>query len=314
MGYMKIFKGQRMSKSLKETKEENSGEQSIMEFYYPNTSSFIGLFSYLSTFNNEGNLIVSENGIEYNNSSYADIVLNHVEFSPAKCAFRYIPRTKDQKSSDVADIDISEDDDSLILGIDINSFVNSLRSILDYNQNSQLLLKCEDSKSIKIKTCSELMTNNNNSSYAHIQTQPIIRNYLDVPEIRKHVSITARIKNFCKSMAVISGNKNSSITMSVYENSLVFDIISTNNSLNLRKVIGDYSAEKECKGRFIVQPEILKNLSKISNVTNSKILGIYFSEDYRIMNIRVPLYENCGELNIYMNLQPSLIKEKLEKE
>lgn len=301
-----------MSKSLKESKE-NSGEQSIMEFYYPNTSSFIGLFSYLSTFNNEGNLIVSENGIEYNNSSYSDIVLNHVEFSPVKCAFRYTPRTKDQKSSDVSDIDISEDDDSLILGIDINSFVNSLRSILDYNQNSQLLLKCEDTKSIKIKTCSELMTNNN-SSYAHIQTQPIIRNYLDVPEIRKHVSITARIKNFCKSMATISGNKNSSITMSVYENSLVFDIISTNNSLNLRKVIGDYSAEKECKGRFVVQPEILKNLSKISNVTNSKILGIYFSEDYRIMNIRIPLYENCGELNIYMNLHPSLIKEKSEKE
>lgn len=297
-----------MSKSLKESKE-NSGEQSIMEFYYPNTSSFIGLFSYLSTFNNEGNLIVSENGIEYNNSSYSDIVLNHVEFSPVKCAFRYTPRTKDQKSSDVSDIDISEDDDNLILGIDINSFVNSLRSILDYNQNSQLLLKCEDSKSIKIKTCSELMTHNN-SSYAHIQTQPIIRNYLDVPEIRKHVSITARIKNFCKSMATISGNKNSSITMSVYENSLVFDIISTNNSLNLRKVIGDYSAEKECKGRFVVQPEILKNLSKISNVTNSKILGIYFSEDYRIMNIRIPLYENCGELNIYMNLHPSLIKEK----
>lgn len=297
-----------MSKNPKESKE-NSGDQLIMEFYYPNTSSFIGLFSYLSTFNNEGNLIVSENGIEYNNSSYSDIIMNHVEFSPAKCAFRYIPRTKDQKSSDVSDIDISEDDDSLVLGIDINSFVNSLRSILDYNQNSQLLLKCEDPNSIKIKTCSELMTNNN-SSYAHIQTQPIIRNYLDVPEIRKHVSITARIKNFCKSMAIISGNKNSSITMSVYENSLVFDIISTNNSLNLRKVIGDYSAEKECKGRFVVQPEILKNLSKISNVTNNKILGIYFSEDYRIMNIRVPLYENCGELNIYMNLHPSLIKEK----
>ncbi len=142
-----------MSKNPKESKE-NSGD--IMEFYYPNTSSFIGLFSYLSTFNNEGNLIVSENGIEYNNSSYSDIIMNHVEFSPAKCAFRYIPRTKDQKSSDVSDIDISEDDDTLVLGIDINSFVNSLRSILDYNQNSQLLLKCEDPNSIKIKTCSEL--------------------------------------------------------------------------------------------------------------------------------------------------------------
>lgn len=313
MEYMKIFKSQRMSKNLKDTKE-SSGEQLKMEFYYPNTSSFIGLFSYLSTFNNEGNLIVSENGIEYNNSSYSDIILNRVEFSPTKCAFHYKPRTKDQKSSlqDI-DIDADEDDNSLLLGLDINSFVNSLRSILDYNQNSQLLLKCEDSKSIKIKTCSELMANNN-SSYAHIQTQPIIRNYLDVPEIRKHISITARIKNFCKSMAIISGNKNSSITMSVYENSLVFDIISTNNSLNLRKVIGDYSTEKECKGRFVIQPEILKNLSKISNVTNNKILGIYFSEDYRIMNIRVPLYENCGELNIYMNLHPSLIKEKLDKE
>lgn len=307
----------------------------MLKFFYPSIQSFISLISYLYTFNNEGNFVINNDGITYSNSSYKDMVLNRVKFFPNKCSFSFkkieeneiITESKNKnktKNNSNEEVEVNKQNlkdilslldkdpkDMMVLGVDLSQFQESLRSIVEYNQNSQLCITCVDKVHIFLKTCNSMM-NDNNSSSSIIQTKIINHNNIEAPIINEKVSITVDIKAFTRTMSSIAGHKNSQITLSIYENCLIFDVNNSNKTLTLNKVIGNRDDSQELKGKFNIQSEIIKNLSKINNISKTKFLYIYYSPDYSIIDIRLPLFENNGEIDIYLDLNSCQIFTKTD--